>query len=144
MVARRVLLVAAAAATVAVAAAAAGIAGGERAGAATGSPQVAISPSSVSFGSQRVGSIQRRSVSVENVGNAPLHVHSVVVNDFSGTYSLSFSTCGGATVPPGGLCQFSIESHPRMAGTHSSYATVSDDASGGSQSVPIWGTATAQ
>ena len=113
---RRVLCVAAGAATVAVAAAAAGIGGGERVGAATGSPQVAIFPSSVSFGSQRVGSIQRRSVSVENVGNAPLHVHSVVVNDFSGTYSLSFNTCGGATVQPGGICQFSIEFAPAHGG----------------------------
>ena len=66
--------------------------------AAARGPQVSIFPSSVSFGSQPVGSVQQRSVSVQNYGDAPLHVHSVFVNDFSGSYSLVFNSCTGATV----------------------------------------------
>jgi len=137
---RRVLCVAAAAATVAAGAIAAG--GGGRAGAATGEPRAAIFPSAVSFGSQRVGTIQQRSVSVENVGDAPLRVSSVTLNDFSGTYSIAFNTCTGTTVQPGGICQFSVQSHPRMPGSRSATVLISDNAGG--HSVPVWGSATAQ
>jgi hypothetical protein len=105
-------------------------------------PRVALFPSSVTFGSQPVGSVQQRSVSVENVGDATLHVHSVVLNDYSGSYSLVFNTCGGATLPPGQICQFTIQFHPHVPGQHSASALVSDDAPEGTQSVPVWGTAT--
>lgn len=112
--------------------------------AAARGPQVSIFPSYVSFGSQPVGSVQQRSVSVQNYGDAPLHVYSVFVNDFSGSYSLVFNSCTGQTVRPGGLCQFYIQFHPHATGQHSANATVQDDAPGGSQNVPIWGNATAR
>lgn len=110
--------------------------------ATTTSPRVAVFPSSVSFGSQPVGSLQQRSVSVENVGDAPLHVHSVYLNDYSGSYSLAFNGCGGATIPPGQLCQFVIQFHPRTPGQHTASALINDDAPGGTQNVPVWGQAT--
>jgi HYDIN/CFA65/VesB family protein len=118
-------------------------AGPVAAGAASAaSPQVAIFPSSVSFGSQRVGSLQRQSVSVQNVGDAPMHVYSVNLNDYSGSYSLVFNNCAGATIPQGNLCQFTIEYHPRAPGQHNANAYVNDDAPGRTQNVPIWGNAT--
>jgi hypothetical protein len=107
-------------------------------------PRVALFPSSVTFGSQPVGSVQQRSVSVENVGDASLHVQSVVLNDYSGSYGLVFNTCSGATLSPGQICQFTIQFHPHSSGQHSASALVSDDAPEGTQSVPIWGTATSQ
>ena len=107
-------------------------------------PRVSIFPSSVTFGSQPVGSIQQRSVTVENYGDAPLHVSSVQLNDFSGSYSIVFNTCSGATVPPGQLCQFSIQFHPRTPGQHSANASVYDNGPGSVQNVPIWGNATAR
>jgi hypothetical protein len=110
--------------------------------ASAASPQVAIFPSSVSFGSQRVGSLQRQSVSVQNVGDAPMHVYSVNLNDYSGSYSLVFNNCAGATIPQGNLCQFTIEYHPRAPGQHNANASVNDDAPGRTQNVPIWGNAT--
>jgi hypothetical protein len=112
--------------------------------AAAQGPRVSIFPSSVTFGSQPVGSVQQRSVSVQNYGDTPLHVHSVYINDFSGSYSLVFNSCTGATVRPGGLCQFYIQFHPHTTGQHMAYATVQDDAPGGSQNVSIWGNATAR
>jgi hypothetical protein len=135
VVMRRVLAIPAAVATLA----ASGAAFAPPAYAA--SPQVAIFPSSVSFGNQRVGSLQRQSVSVENVGDAPMHVYSVNLNDYSGSYSLVFNNCAGATIPQGNLCQFTIEFHPRTPGQHSANAYVNDDAPGRTQNVPIWGTA---
>jgi hypothetical protein len=107
-------------------------------------PRVSIFPSSVSFGSQPVGSVQQRSVTVENYGDAPLHVRSVQLNDFSGSYGIVFNTCTGTTVPPGQLCQFSIQFHPRTPGQHSANASVYDDGPGSVQNVPIWGNATAR
>ncbi|MDB5067873.1 MAG: hypothetical protein JWM18_4307 [Chloroflexi bacterium] len=135
---RRMLAVPAAALTLMAAAAI------PAAAAPAATPRVALFPSSVTFGSQPVGSVQQRSVSVENVGNATLHVHSVVLNDYSGSYSLVFNTCGGATLAPGQMCQFTIQFHPRAPGQHSASAMVGDDAPEGTQSVPIWGTATSR
>jgi hypothetical protein len=112
--------------------------------AAARGPQVSIFPSSVSFGNQPVDTVRQRSVSVQNDGDAPLHVHSVFINDFSGSYGLVFNGCTGTTVRPGGFCQFSIQFRPRTIGQHSAHATVQDDAPGGSQMVSIWGNATAR
>jgi hypothetical protein len=103
-----------------------------------------VFPSSVSFGSQPVGSVQQRSVSVQNVGDATLHVHSVVLNDYSGSYSLVFNTCSGAPLSPGQMCQFTIQFHPSVPGQHSASAMVYDDAPEGTQNVPIWGSATSR
>ncbi len=112
--------------------------------AAPATPRAAVFPSTVSFGSQPVGSVQQRSVSVENTGDAPLHVRSVVIYDYSSSYSLVFDTCSGATLPPGNLCQFGIQYHPRVPGQHNASAQVNDDAPEGTQSVPIWGAATSR
>ncbi len=106
--------------------------------------RAAVFPSQVSFGSQPVGSVQQRSVSVENVGDAAMHMRSVTLNDFSGSYGLVFNTCGGATLQPGQLCQFTIQFHPRAPGQYNAGAQVYDDAPQGTQYVPIWGAATAR
>ncbi len=135
---RRMLAVPAAALTLAAASAI------PAAAAPAATPRVAVFPSSVSFGSQPVGGVQQRSVSVDNVGDAPLHVRSVVMNDYSGSYSLVFNSCSGATLPPGQLCQFTIQFHPRVPGQHSASALVYDDAPEGTQTVPVWGAATSR
>ena len=135
---RRMLAVPAAALTLTAAAAI------PAAAAPAATPRVAVFPSSVSFGSQPVGSVQQRSVSVQNVGDATLHVHSVVLNDYSGSYGLVFNTCSGATLSPGQMCQFTIQFHPRAPGQHSASALVYDDAPEGAQNVPIWGSATSR
>jgi hypothetical protein len=106
------------------------------------SSQVAIFPSSVSFGTQRVGTQQQRSVSVENTGNAPLHVYSVTVSDFSGSYSIAFNGCAGATLQGGQQCQFVVQFRPRAPGQRNTTVYVRDDGPGSTQSVPVWGQAT--
>jgi hypothetical protein len=118
-----------------------GHAGPVGAGAAPTTARVSVFPSTVSFGTRRVGSVQSQSVTVQNTGDATLHVRWVNLSDFSGSYSLAFNSCAGATVPPGQSCQFSIEFRPRTTGQHSANATIYDDAPGGNRSVFVWGNA---
>jgi HYDIN/CFA65/VesB-like, Ig-like domain len=110
--------------------------------AAAAGPQVAIFPSEVSFGSQRVGSIQQRPVTVENVGNAPLHMYGVTMNDFTGAYSIAFNGCVGVTLPPGQVCRFVVQFRPRTVGEHDGTVYVHDDAPGFIQAVPVVGQGT--
>jgi Transmembrane protein 131-like N-terminal len=120
------------------------VAAGAGAGAAMPAygPQVAIFPSEVSFGSQRVGSLQQRSVTVENVGNAPLHMYGVTMNDFTGAYGVAFNGCVGVTLPPGQVCRFVLQFQPRTVGQHDATVYVHDDAPGSIQSVPVFGQGT--
>ena len=110
--------------------------------AAPAGPQVAIFPSEVSFGSQPVGTIQQRPVTVENVGNAPLHMYGVTMNDFTGAYSIAFNGCVGVTLPPGQICRFVIQFQPRTVGEHDGTVYVHDDAPGYTQAVPVVGQGT--
>jgi hypothetical protein len=105
-------------------------------------PQVALFPSVVTFGSQRVGSLQQRTVAVENVGNAPLHMYGVTVYDFSAAYSIAFNGCAGATLPPGQICRFVVQFQPRTVGEHDGTVYVHDDGPGSIQSVPVYGQGT--
>jgi HYDIN/CFA65/VesB-like, Ig-like domain len=145
---RRVSIILSAAATPATVAALA--LGGTVADGAVGWPavsangsQVALFPSQLSFGSQRVGSLQRRTVTVENVGNAPLHMYGVAANDFTGSYSIPFNGCASSTLPPGQECTFSVQFQPRTVGQHTTTVYVRDDGPGSIQSVPVYGQATA-
>lgn len=109
---------------------------------ATTGPQVAIFPAEVSFGGQRVGTIQQRSVTVENVGNAALHMYGVTLNDFTGAYSIPFDGCVGVTLPPGQICRFVVQFQPRTVGEHDGTVYVHDDGPGFIQAVPVVGQGT--
>jgi hypothetical protein len=120
---------------------------------ATGSPQsvtlsgtgtaVTLSPTSLSFPKTAVGSTSTFPVTVTNSGGTSLTVTAIGTTgtnagDFSHT-----SNCGGVQVAPGGHCTIQVSFTPSGSGSFSATLTITDNASGSPQSVPLSGTGTA-
>lgn len=90
--------------------------------------EIALSPTSLDFGDQRVGSSSAaQTVQLSNPGNAPLSVGSIgTTGDFSQT-----NTCP-ASLPGGSQCTISITFTPSTTGTRSGTLTVPSSVSSGS------------
>jgi Abnormal spindle-like microcephaly-assoc'd, ASPM-SPD-2-Hydin len=119
---------------------------------ATGSPQtvtltgtgvavaIGISPTSLTFGSQVVGTTSAaQAVTVSNNGNFPLIFSSIVMSgDFAGA-TLAQCPSIGEENPP---CVFSITFKPMAAGVRSGTITFTDTGTGSPQTVTLTGTGT--
>jgi hypothetical protein len=103
-------------------------------------PAVSFSPTSIKFANQTEGTTSvPATVTVKNTGNDLLNIAGITVPaGFSQT-----NTCGGV-IYAGSFCQISITFAPTAAATYSGKLTITDNASGGSQSVTLAGTAIAQ
>jgi hypothetical protein len=112
--------------------------GGSSGGGGTSSPLTA-SPSSVSFGSQTVGSTSAaQSVTVSNPGSAAVSMASVgVTGPFSET-----NNCG-TSLAAGGSCAVSVTFAPTAAGSASGTLSVNSSAPGSPLTVALSGTGTA-
>ena len=122
---------------------------------ATGSPQsvplsgtgtapgVGLAPSSLSFGNQTVGtSSTPQSITLTNTGTSVLNLASIAL---TGTDAAQFSksqTCA-ATLAVNTSCTISVTFSPTLAGARSAAVTITDDATGSPQSIPLSGTGTA-
>jgi phospholipase C len=112
-------------------------------GTGTGSgPAVTFSPTSLTFGSQKVGtSSSPQNVTLTNSGTATLDITSITITgadpgDFSQT-----NTCG-SSVSVGANCTISVTFAPTTAGTRTASVSVADNATGSPQTVGLTGTAT--
>ena len=99
-------------------------------------PQAALSPASVSFGGQAVGTTSpSQAVTLSNAGGAPLTISAIsITGDFSQTNSC------GTTLAAGGNCTITVTFRPNAAGTRQGILTVADNASGSPQTVSLAGT----
>jgi hypothetical protein len=99
-------------------------------------PIVSLSPASVTFGSQAVGSTSSAQVvTLTNTGTGTLSISSIsVTGDFA-----QVNSCEGSFAPVTG-CVIRITFTPQSAGTRTGLLTISDNASGGSQTVALTGT----
>jgi hypothetical protein len=97
-------------------------------------PAVSLSPTSLSFGNQRVGTTSRaKTVTVKNTGNSALSVPSIATSgDFSQT-----NTC--TTVNPNKTCVIKVKFDPTATGSRTGTVTMTDNASNSPQSVPLTG-----
>src|SRR5919205_2612038 len=141
---RRVLVVAALAA-LALPAAAAGSHGGGGGGGGGGTPTppasapaVALTPTSLTFGAQAIGTTSApQSITVTNTGNASLFINSAATR---GANPLDFTQvsdgCSGLTLAAGASCSVSISFSPTASGTRSATFTLTDNAAGSPQTVP--------
>ena len=122
-------------AVVALALAGCGSGGGEG-GTPPPAPVVSLSPSSLSFGLQEVGtSSAPQSVTLANTGNVSLSISSITASgDFAET-----TTCGGAVLA-GASCTISVTFTPTAMGTRTGAVTVTDNAAGSPQTVSLTGT----
>ena len=107
-------------------------------------PAVTLTPASLTFASQAVGTTSgMQSITVTNTGTANLFINSAQTR---GAAPLDFTqvndTCSGATLPAGTSCSVSITFSPTANGTRSGTFILTDNATGSPQTVPITGTGT--
>ena len=108
----------------------------------TGSdPTVTLSPSSLTFTSQGVGTKSAaQTATLTNTSSVPLNIASIALtgND-SGDYAQT-NICG-STITPGGTCTFSVTFTPSVTGIRNADVTITDNTSHGSQNISLLGTA---
>ncbi|OLE86230.1 MAG: hypothetical protein AUG07_02905 [Acidobacteria bacterium 13_1_20CM_2_60_10] len=108
---------------------------------AASGPVAALSPTSVDFGNVTIGSARAPLVVyVVNMGDQTLDFSSPAIS-ITGANSLDFSqtnTCG-VTLAPNQICTISVNFTPSATGTRSASLTISDNAPGSPQSVPLSG-----
>jgi hypothetical protein len=123
---------------------------------ALGSPQAvtltgggagaSVSPASLIFGSQPVGSSSSPlAVTLTNLGATPIHVWGTAI---VGTNSGDFSRVNSCPVPPatlggGAYCTISVQFTPAGIGTRKASLMISHDGGASPSSVPLSGTGTA-
>jgi hypothetical protein len=102
---------------------------------AASAPAVALSPASLQYASQAVGSSsQLRTVLLRNMGSSPLSISSITSNgDFAET-----DNCG-ASVPAAASCTFSVTFTPTAVGARSGSILIQDDAAGSPHAVNLSG-----
>jgi hypothetical protein len=99
-------------------------------------PVVSLSPSSLTFASQTVGTTSAaQTVTLSNTGNASLTITGVSASgDFAETNSC------GSSVAAGVNCTISVTFTPTASGTRTGTLSITDNASGSPQSVSLTGT----
>jgi probable HAF family extracellular repeat protein len=108
--------------------------------AATGVPTVALSATSLAFGSGAVnGTSPSKSISLTNSGAAPVSVSSITLSG-STADDFSFTKTCGASLAAGASCTISATFKPVSAGGKAASISITDNASGSPQSVALSGT----
>ena len=108
------------------------------------SPMALITPSSLTFGNQTVHATSTPwNVNLTNNGAATLHISSIVIGGPNASaFAFASQTCG-ATLAANTSCSMGITFTPSATGNYSATLSVTDDASGSPQSIPLTGTGTA-
>ncbi len=109
-------------------------------GTATG---VSLSPGSLSFGNQSVGTTSAtQTVTLTNGGNAALTITSLTVTGTNASDFAQTNTCG-SSVAAGGNCTISVSFKPSVAGSETASVTITDNASSSPQAASLSGTGSA-
>ena len=106
-------------------------------------PGVTLDPSSLSFGSQLVGTTSAaQNVTLTNSGAAPLLISSIGVAGADAADFAQLSDCplAPATLAPGSVCTISVTFTPSAAGSRAASITVGDNAPGNPHTVTLAGT----
>jgi hypothetical protein len=107
-----------------------------------GTPAVSLSPTSLAFGSQHVGTPSTaRTVTLSNTGNAALSMTSLAVKGTNSSNFAQTNTCG-RSVAAGAHCTISVTFKPSASGSRTAYLSISDNARGSPQAVTLSGTGT--
>ncbi len=102
-------------------------------------PTATLSPTSLTFASQNVGSTSAaQTITLTNGGTAALTISSIAP---SGDYAQT-NTCG-ASLAASATCTISVTFTPTAAGTRTGTITVTDNAAGSPQTASLTGTGTA-
>jgi hypothetical protein len=99
---------------------------------------VNISPASIDFGAQPLGTTTSQSVALANPTKKPLNIWGVSV---TGDFASPSNTCGGSLLP-GQQCMITITFQAGSLGVHTGTLSVDDDANNTPQKVKLSGTGT--
>ena len=106
-------------------------------------PAVGLAPTSLPFGGQMLTTTSAAiPVKLTNTGMGPLTIISIAASgDFAAT-STGATACpiGPATLPAGGNCTINVTFAPTVVGARAGTLTVTDNANGSPQTVPLTGT----
>jgi len=106
---------------------------------AAAGPKVTLSPTSLTFAKEVVGDTSKpKAVTLTNTGNATLDISSIAT---SGDFGLATSKkpCG-STLAAGKNCKIEVTFTPQQTGTLTGTLSITDNAPGSPQTVPLTGT----
>jgi hypothetical protein len=105
----------------------------------TTAPAVTLTPTTLAFPTEDIGATSPpQSVTVANTGNGSLFINSAAVPNTLDFTEVS-DGCSGLTLAPGGSCAVSITFSPTAPGTRTASFTLTDNAAGSPQKVPLSG-----
>ncbi len=105
-------------------------------------PVVTLSPTSLNFGNQQVGTTSSAQVvTLTNTGTATLFLNSIKLSGLRTDYSQT-NTCGGS-LAVNASCVISVTFTPTKIGSRTSSVSIGDNAAGSPQTVPLSGTGVA-
>jgi hypothetical protein len=108
-------------------------------GGSASKPNLQITPSSLSFGSQTLGMASAKlTLSLKNSGSGSLSISGMSTGGSNGKDFTSTTTCG-ASLAVGATCAISIVFKPSAAGSESASLSIADNASGSPQSIALGG-----
>jgi Putative Ig domain len=113
-------------------------------GAEAAAPAVNLTPTSLTFGSQAVGTTSApQTITVTNTGTAGLFINSAQTRGVNGLdFTQVNDGCSGLTLAPGTNCSVSITFSPTGTGTRSASFILTDNAADSPQTAPVTGTGT--
>ncbi len=112
---------------------------------AHGNQPLSFSPSSLTFGSQGLGTTSGpQTESATNTGTTNLSIMTVTVGGTNASdFATNANTCTGTTLTPNGACTVSVTFTPSATGSRSASLIFTDDASNSPQTVTLTGAGTA-
>ena len=109
-------------------------------GASAGAPAVTLSPASLTFNSQTVGTTSAaQAVTLTNSGSATLTITSIAVSGANGSDFAQTNNCG-TSLAANASCSVNVTFTPPAAGTRTASVSVTDNATSSPQNVPLSGT----
>ena len=112
-------------------------------GVAAATPAAGLSPASLAFASQPVGTTSAAgTATLDNAGTAALSISSVTITGTNPGDFAQTNNCG-SSLPAGSTCTFSITFKPAASGSRTAWLSVADNSAGSPQTVSLSGTGTA-
>ncbi|HKQ87268.1 MAG TPA: choice-of-anchor D domain-containing protein [Candidatus Acidoferrales bacterium] len=104
--------------------------------------QTQVTPTSLSFGTQVIGSLSApQSISVRNTGSAPLIFEQIAFGGANGADFLESDNCLGNEIAPNLSCTVFVRFSPQLTGAKTASLAITDNAPGSPQTVSVSGTA---
>jgi hypothetical protein len=111
-------------------------------GTGAGTPVVQLSPTSLTFATQLVGTPSAsQPVTLTNTGNGTLSITSITITGANPTDFSETNTCG-SSVAAGASCTINVTFKPTAKGSRTASVSIADNAAGSPQTVSLKGTGT--